>query len=121
MALQLQPPTPLDMSSSSNIATNWKKFKEAFTNYEIAIGLDSSDNKRRVAIFLHVIGEAGVEKYNTMTWSDPEDKLKIKKVIENFDKECSPKSNVIMERYKFLKRKQASDESCDQFITQRAS
>ena len=108
MSLQLQPPSPLDMSSSSNIATNWKKFKEAFINYEIAIGLDSCDDKRRVAIFLHVIGETGVEKYNTMTWLDPDDKLKIKKVIENFYRECSPKSNVIMERYYFFEKKTRS-------------
>ena len=118
MSLQLQPPCPLDMSSSSNIATNWKKFKEAFANYEIAIGIDEGNDKRRVAIFLHVIGDAGVEKYNTMTWAEPSDKFKIRKVIENFDKECSPKSNVIMERYKFLKRKQESTETCDQFVTQ---
>ena len=90
MSLQLQPPCPLDMSSSSNVATNWKKFKEAFGNYEIAIGIDEGNDKRRVAIFLHVIREAGVEKYNTMTWAEPDDKLRINKVIENFDKECSP-------------------------------
>lgn len=120
MTLQLQPPSPLDMSSSANISTNWKKFKEAYRNYEIAIGIgqEASNNNRRVAIFLHVIGEAGVEKYNTMTWAEPDDKLKIIKVIENFDRELGPKSNIIMERYKFLKRKQEPDESCDQFITQ---
>ena len=85
MALQLQPPCPLDMSSNSNLATNWKKFKEAFRNYEIAIDIAEGNDKRRVALFLHVIGEAGVEKYNTMTWAESGDKLKMVKVLENFE------------------------------------
>ena len=67
---------------------------------------------------MHVVGEAGVEKYNTFTWEEDSDKHKISKVLLKFEEECKPRSNIIMERYKFLKRKQEKDESCDQFVTQ---
>ncbi|XP_066938885.1 uncharacterized protein [Macrobrachium rosenbergii] len=118
MNIQLTPPSPMDFSASTDVALKWEKFKEAFANYEIAIGLDKEADRRRVATFLHVIGELGVEKYNILSWDQDGDKYKIDKVLKKFDVECSPRSNIIMERYKFLKRKQESNESCDQFITQ---
>ena len=48
MQLGLPPPEPLDLSGG-NISANWKKFKQKYTNYEIATGISSKDSSTREA------------------------------------------------------------------------
>ena len=48
--------------------------------------------------FLHIVGEAGVEKYNTFTWEEDDDKRKISKFLLKFEEtECKPRSHIIHE------------------------
>lgn len=119
----LQPPQPLDLSAGSNIATNWKKFKKAWTNYEIATGMNEKSSKVRLATFLHVIGDTGVEKFESFNiqLEDEEENENfdvIEAVMKRFDDDCMPKTNILNERYKFLKRKQNVNENIDQYVTQ---
>lgn len=118
MAALLQPPNSLNLKQSTNVSCTWKSFRQAYCNYEIASGVSEKEQRIRIATFLHVAGPEAAEKYNGFSWTDPADKMNIDKVIEKFDDDCSAKTNVISERYKFLKRKQQPNESCDQFVTQ---
>jgi len=116
MAL-IQPPEQLKLNGSSANA-EWKSFKQAWNNYEIASGVHEKEDKVRVATFLHVAGPNALEKYNGFIFENNEDKLKMDVIIEKFDADCLSKTNVVAERLKFLKRRQQDNETCDQFVTQ---
>ena len=55
-------PTKLDLDG--NIATNWKRFKRSWTNYEIASGLISKDKRLRTATFLTCIGSEAMDVFD---------------------------------------------------------
>jgi len=52
-----------------------------------------------------------------MKFECEEDRLNIDKVIEKFDFDCKIRTNIIVERNKFLQRKQYEEENIDQFVT----
>ena len=54
--LGLPPPEPLKILDG-NTSLKWKKFKQKWTNYEIATGVSEKQDATRVATFLTVIGE----------------------------------------------------------------
>ena len=64
-----------------------------------------------------MIGDEALDVYNTFTWDDDEDKVKIDKVLEQFEKFCEPRKNTIYERYLFFSRGQESGESIDKYAT----
>ena len=118
MAVLLPPPGRLELKEVNKVSSNWKIFLQSWINYEVASGTATKEDHIRVATFLHVAGQDALEKYNTFSWQSIDDKLIMTKVIDKFTEECSEKTNVIIERYKFLKQKQLSGESCDQFVQQ---
>ena len=69
----LLPPEKLDLTAGSNIGNNWKIFQKAWTNYKVAAGLDKKSKQVRLATFLHIIGPAANEKYETFTYAEDED------------------------------------------------
>ena len=68
----------------------------------MASDLISKDKKVRLATFLNVIGDEGLEKYDGFLFDSDEDKEDIEKVIELFDKHCAEVTNILNERYLFL-------------------
>jgi transposase InsO family protein len=96
---------------------NWRKFKAAWTNYELAAGFSAKDDKIRVALLLSVIGEEAVEAYETFTWTKPEEKEKITTVVAAFEAYCIPRANEMFETYRFGCRKQEEGESIDAYVT----
>ena len=63
---QLNPPEPLDLDSS-NLANTWRQWRQRFELFSLASGLISKGAKIQAATFLHVIGPAALEVYNTFT------------------------------------------------------
>ena len=82
-----------DLSKSRQI-TNW--LLEFFRK----------EDQVRVATFLTVIGDEALDVYNAFTWDSEDDKIKIDKVLEQFDNFCEPQKNTIYERYLFFSRGQ---------------
>ena len=78
MQFGLPPPEPLNLSGG-NISANWKKFKQKYTNYEIATGISGKDSGTRVARLLTVIGNDAIDVFNTLAWKDEGDEKKIEK------------------------------------------
>ena len=103
MTARFKTPDELDIGSD-NKKEAWNEFKQYWTNYEIATGLDKKESKVRVATLLTVIGKESARIYNTFYWEN-EEKTKISKVLEKFDNYCTPKRNLTYERYKFNTRK----------------
>lgn len=112
----LPPPDPLKILDG-NTSQKWKKFKQKWSNYEIAAGTVEKSQVTRVATFLTVIGEEAVDVYNAFIWDEEEDNLKIEKVLEKFESFCNPRKNTIYERYMFFSRNQENGESIDHYVT----
>ena len=110
------PPDPLQLSKG-NSSQNWKRFKQKWTNYELATGIFRKEDQVRVATFLTVIGDEALDVYNAFTWDSADDNIKIDKVLEQFDNFCEPRKNTIYERYLFFSRGQESGESIDKYAT----
>lgn len=112
----LPPPDRLKILDG-NTSQKWKKFKQKWSNYEIATGIVEKSQATRVATFLTVIGEEAVDVYNTFIWDEEGDNLKIEKVLEKFESFCNPRKNTIYERYMFFSRNQENGESIDHYVT----
>jgi len=84
--------------------------------YLLASGLNKSDEERKIAILLNLIGEDALEVYNTFektskprTYSEE---------IQLFETYCNPKKNILHVRFLFYNRKQREGESFDNFLTE---
>ena len=62
--------TGASTTPARNSSQKWRKFKQKWSNYEIATGVAKKDKPTRVAILLTVIGEDAVNVYNTLTWDE---------------------------------------------------
>jgi len=94
---------PKGLSLNGNISKNWRKFKQSF---EIFLKASSNTNKTdevKVAILLNIVGEDGVELYNTFNLQETEGN-NLAKVLQGFEEYCIPKKNVVYETFKFCNR-----------------
>ena len=104
-------------SNCGNVSENLKKFKQKFTNHEIATGINTKESATRVATLLTVIGNDAVDVFNTLPGDEEGDDKKIDKIIEKLEEFCEPRKNISYERYKFFSRAQKSGETIDQYVT----
>lgn len=108
-------PDPLNWTGNEDC--QWQTFKQRFTSYLQAVGLDAKPDARRIALFLTVAGPQAVEVFNTFVFARAVDKEKFDKVVEKFDEHCSPKKNETFERYVLRSRTQLQTESFFAFVT----
>ena len=108
---------PQQLSLTGNLAENWRRFKQQYEIYEIASGTDKKDAKVRAMTFLHVVGLESLEIYNTFSWENEDDKLKIDKIFEQFADYCNPRKNVTYETHVFFTRNQKEGEKFDTYVT----
>ena len=107
-------PTKLDMKG--NLATNWKKFKRVWENYEIASGLKTKENEMRTATFLTCIGAEALEIYDGLQFDNENQSKDITVVLQKFESFCIGETNETYERYKFNKRDQETNENIDTYV-----
>lgn len=110
----IPPPAPLKLGSE--IAAEWERFRSEWTNYEIAIELDTGNAKKRAAVFLACVGSSAHGVFRTFRFDDADDRNDVTKIIEAFDRYCLGEANVTYERYVFHQRVQSVDESIDEFV-----
>lgn len=110
----VKPPDAVNWTG--NIDCEWRTFKQRFTLYLQAVGLDESSDARKIALLLTVAGPQSIEVLNTLVFERAEDKGKYDVVIEKFDSHCSPKKNETFERYVFRTRLQQQGETFDSFL-----
>lgn len=107
---------PAELKFEGNVAENFKRFKQNVEIYLQATGKQSKPDEVKVAIFLNLIGEEGVEIFNTLALTE-EDRKNYSKVVKEFENYTSPQKNIVYERFKFFTRKQEVAESFDHFLT----
>lgn len=96
---------------------NWDIFKQNFIIYLIACGQEESTDKQKIPLFLNFIGMEGLGIFNTFKVDMKT--LKYKNMLELFDIHFKEHVFVLFERFKFFSLYQKSDESIDQFTTEK--
>lgn len=120
----LQPPEPL-IVHGSNIAEQWKKFKQAFSIYSVATGLKGKSKEVRSATFLHIVGNDAIQTlYNTFDFkaetchADCNAEFHSIECIQgHFENFCTPRKNITVERHAFFLRNQIPGETFDMYLT----
>lgn len=115
-ATHFRPPPPLSLTG--NVAENWKKFVQKFEYFLEATDKTEKTGKVKVAILLNLIGDEGLEVYNTFRFEEEADRQDINKVLEQFSKHCAPLKNIVFERYKFYNLIQKEAQTFDNDLTE---
>ena len=74
------PPKPLD--TTTNIAENWKQFKQIWENYAIITNLTE---QYRVALFFQCLAPDAMKIYNGIQFASETDRRTLSKIVEKFD------------------------------------
>uniref|UniRef100_A0A2S2NI46 RNA-directed DNA polymerase n=1 Tax=Schizaphis graminum TaxID=13262 RepID=A0A2S2NI46_SCHGA len=111
--------SPKEMDFTGNIEQNWKNWKQRLSFFLLATGKSKDTDEAKIAILITLIGDDGLNVYNTF---DPKkindgDKPVFAKVIEAFDNYCNGKKNVVFERHMFLKYNRQEGQSIINYVT----
>ena len=108
---------PKVLNLEGNVAEKWRRWKQRFDIFSLTSRLSTKDTKIQPATCFHMAGTEALEIYNTFNWESDDDKSKVDKITEKFDKYCNPRKNITWERHKFNTRNQQVGETIDQYVT----
>lgn len=83
------------MQFDGNIAEHFRSYKQRLKIYLSAIGLDKSEDKRKISILLNYIGKEGIKIYNTFNCKGTET---FNEIIEQFKNFFNEESNHLAKR-----------------------
>ena len=109
-------PLPSSMKCQGDIAGTWDFFKQQWSDYEIATGLDKRDESVRLMTLRSALGRECLQILLNLSLSE-EDKKKIDKCLEALENYFKPTRNVVYERYVFNTCLQSSEESVQTYVT----
>ena len=104
----IPPPNSLQLDDV-NVASNWRTWKTAWENYELATGVAAKEENIRVATLKAVIGEEANKVFETFVFTDNENKKKFKPILAKYDEYLEPRKNYIYTSFKFHSLSQGSD------------
>lgn len=106
---------PMELSFSGNVSQNWSEWYEQFSSYLIAIDKDEESDIKKINILLKLIGSQGIEVFNNF---NKREITSFDTVVRAFKNYCNPKTNVIIQRYKFGTCIQKLGQSFDDYFTE---
>ena len=112
--LRVSPPGPLCVAS--NMAENWRLWKQMWDNYAFLTDPDMHPMQYQVVLFLHSIGPDALKIYNGMGVMATE-AGDLKAIMKKFDDFSIGELNETYERYVFNNRSQRDGESIESFGT----
>ncbi|XP_028320243.1 zinc finger protein 260-like [Gouania willdenowi] len=107
---------PPPLSLIGNRADNWCTWEQSFRLYIVSSG--EKDEKLKIDILLHTIGEDALEVFKTLKVTTDGDELTMEDVLQAFRDYCSPRKNVVFERYQFWSYQTTAGTSVNGFITE---
>ncbi|GBM62804.1 hypothetical protein AVEN_19794-1 [Araneus ventricosus] len=96
----------------------WRKWRQELENYLLATEKDERADKIKIAILLNLLGSEGLEIFNTFKFEPPESQKNYSEVLKKFEEYCSPRQNIVYERYKFFSCVQQEGQAIECYITQ---
>ena len=115
MSILCKPPEPL--SFTGNVAQNWREFAEQLQWFLAGTESTEKGDEVKIGIMLSYAGKEAREIYKTLPWTSEGDANKFDKVLEAFQNYCSPRKNIIYERYTFWSLRQEEGGSIDAYLT----
>ena len=109
---------PSELSFEGNVQRNWNQFKQRFNIYILATDQSKKTDETKIAILLNLAGDRAIEIFNQFTYETAGDEKKLDKVLDQFEKYCSPRSNVVYERFVFFNTIQKEGQNFDNFLTE---
>lgn len=103
------------LSLEGNVSENWRVFKRNYDIFASAKGIDEKTEVVKVNTFLNAIGKDAVEVFDTFNLTALE-RTNYAQVIKAFGDFCTPRKNIVYERYKFGIRNQNEGEPFDSFF-----
>lgn len=67
-----KPPEPLVLDG--NVSDNWKRFAQKFDLFMTVTDLASKGEEKKVAVFLNLLGDEGLELFNSFTFANGDEK-----------------------------------------------
>lgn len=113
--IRINPPEPLVFDS--DLCMKWKLFKQKWENYTILTNLEKQTVKYQVALLLHTLGDAALQRYNGFSFSTADEVRTTKEIIDKFDEYVVGEINETYERFMFNNRKQEDSETFDEFLS----
>ena len=107
---------PKQLSLTGNVAENWRRWIQKFKLFLKATGGENKDSSVDVSKLLCLIGDEALEVYNTFSYEAAGDNEKLVTVLAKFEEYCSPRKNIVYERFKFFSLSQKSGQSFEQFL-----
>jgi len=104
---------PPEISFYGNLSEVWKRWKQRYNLYVLATSTNTLPNEQQIAILLNLMGDKGIELYNTFNLSAT---VKVNEVIEQFGKYFNPRKNIVYERFQIFNTKQKPDQSIGEYI-----
>ena len=108
-------PTKLIMDAGQ-LAKNWKRFKMAWANYEIASYMKYQPAEVRAATLNSCLGEQAMEVLDGLPLASRHERLCVDNTIEALDDYCLGGTNETYERYLFFTRNQQLGEKFDSYV-----
>ena len=99
-----------------DIVATFSRFKQKCELMFCSV-LKSANDEERASYLLLWVGEQGLDKYNSWTFEEEEDRKKPDKLLSRFQKHLEPRSNHRIYRYKLQDMRQNVDEAADDFVT----
>ena len=109
-------PLPSALQLKGNSSVNWKRFRQAWDNYEIAARLKTQDKQFPTATLLTCIRQDALDIYDGLAFDEEAHKKDIDIILQKLEEFCVGNKNEIYERYLFNKRDQAAGESIDTYV-----
>ena len=96
-------PFPSKLETKGNLASNWKRFRRVWLNYEVASRLVKQPKEDRTATLLTCIGADALEIVDGLNFANEDEGKDIDVVLEKLEVFCVGEINEIYERYQFNK------------------
>ena len=104
------------MKCHGDVTGNWDFFKQQWSDYETAIGLDKREESVRLATLSSSMGKECLQILLNLNLPE-EDKRKLDKCLEALESYFKPSRNLVYERYVFNTCVQQSEESVQSYVT----
>ena len=108
-------PIPSLMTVKGDLVNDWEFFKQQWTDYEVATGLDKQEQKIRIATFRSTMGKECLQIFLNLKLT-MEEQQDIDECIKALEAYFKPKRNVVYERYLFNMCQQNSGETVDSYV-----
>ena len=87
---------PETLVFEGNLAEQWDRWKQQFEQYITITESDKTEENTKTSIFVTCIWKQGLEIYNKFTFTDDNDKMKVKPLMDQFEAYCKPRKNITL-------------------------